>query len=239
MARLLVDGKTTATEDAYNSIMDLILNQQLRIGERTSVNLLAARLDVGLTPVKEAIIRLRSEGILAVAERSGTTVREVNGSEALQMFTVRHLLEDLASDAAAEHASLSQIKQVFDLLKMLRKLSADRLTRSSAHFVRANAAFHSAIVSASGNYFVSRLYDQMQIQAQIMTYLLHHRDDPAAASRRQREHEQIAEALRARNGKLLKQLLREHTKESEQHIKKKIPNPSSDRPSIRGQAIAS
>ena len=66
------EKELSAADQAYNGIIDLVLHHELRPGERTSVNLLAARLNLGRTPVKEAITRLQTEGVLSVAGRSGT-----------------------------------------------------------------------------------------------------------------------------------------------------------------------
>jgi len=68
----------TATGQAYEGVLDLVLHYELRPGERTSVNLLAERLKLGRTPVKEAITRLQTEGLLSVAGRSGTTVNVID-----------------------------------------------------------------------------------------------------------------------------------------------------------------
>ena len=209
----------TATDAAYDGILDLILSQGLRAGERTSVNLLAARLDMGKTPIKEAIIRLRTEGLLSVSGRSGTTVNEVSGRQAMEMFEARHLIEDFVAGAVVENISPSQLVELNDLLATMKRLSTGKSNRLSAEFVKANKTFHSKIVAASGNVTISRLYDQLQIQSQIINYLLASQPDPvAAARRRQIEHNDIVRAIEKKDSGLLKKLLRAHTADSEKII---------------------
>ncbi len=204
--------RATANEDAYRAILDMVLNQELRSGERTSVNLLAARLRMGKTPIKEAIIRLRTEGLLTVSGRSGTTINEVSPSQAIEMFEARHLLEDFVSDAIIENISEQQLSRLNILLRTMRKLSIERTSNLSAEFVHANKAFHLLIVASSGNATISRLYEQLQIHAQIMSYLLANQADPvAAAEKRQKEHEEIVRAIEKRDAALLRKLLRAHT----------------------------
>ena len=65
----------SAADAAYGGIIDLVLNSELRPGERTSVNLLAARLNLGRTPVKEAITRLRRGVRLADGKTAPAHVR--------------------------------------------------------------------------------------------------------------------------------------------------------------------
>jgi DNA-binding GntR family transcriptional regulator len=202
-----------ASEQAYNTIVDLILCRDLRPGERTSVNLLATRLRLGRTPIKEAITRLQAEGVLSVAGRSGTTVKTIGAAEAAQLFALRRTLEEFAADFAVRNVTKRQLARLRELLKVMAATSVGKAAEdasAAARFVRANVAFHATLLGAAGNPFLDRLYGQLQLQAQIMSYLLHRGFDPAAAKKRQREHEGIVAALVAGNAGLLKQNLRNH-----------------------------
>jgi DNA-binding GntR family transcriptional regulator len=218
---LLPRDRVSASDEAYRKIVDLILTRELRPGERTSVNLLADRLGIGKTPIKEAITRLQTEGVLTVADRSGTIVRNITAEEAGQLFALRLLLEEFAADETVRNITQSDISRLRKLIKELRASSSDQfdITGSSANFVRANAAFHLIIVSAAANPFLSRLYSQLQIQALIIAYLVHHGySAKAAAQGRQAEHEEILAAIEARDTKRLKRALRTHTETSEKVI---------------------
>ncbi len=200
------------TDKAYNGILELVLCHRLRPGERTSVMLLASRLNLGRTPVKEAITRLQTEGLLSVSERSGTTVNAIDLTEAKQLFALRQVLEDFAAEEAVKHATRAQIKQLKELAKQMRRQSVDSKGHSllSTRFVNSNVAFHALIVAASGNQYLARLYTQIQMHVQIVTYLISRGDDPDAAAARQQEHEAIVAAFAARDAKRLKAALRAH-----------------------------
>ena len=206
-------GALTATDQAYNGILDLVLHHELRPGERTSVNMLAERLEIGRTPVKEAITRLQTEGLLSVAGRSGTVVNSIDAEQAAQLFSLRQVLEDFAAEEAVKHVTAKQLGRLKKLAQEMREHSLDNTgdrILSTANFVRTNVEFHALIVEASGNHFLLRLYSQIQMQLQIVTYLIHRGYDPRAAERRQKEHEAIVRALAARDGKALKACLRSH-----------------------------
>jgi DNA-binding GntR family transcriptional regulator len=206
-------GALSATDQAYNGILDLVLHHELRSGERTSVNMLADRLELGRTPVKEAITRLQTEGLLSVAGRSGTMVNSIDAAQAEQLFALRQVLEDFAADEAVKHFTTKQVNQLKKLTQEMRRQSLDNTgdhILSMANFVKANVEFHALIVEGSGNRFLLRLYSQIQIQLQIVTYLMRRGYDPRAAERRQNEHEAIVKALEARDGKALKAYLRSH-----------------------------
>jgi DNA-binding GntR family transcriptional regulator len=220
-----------ASEQAYAAIVDLILTRNLRPGERTSVKLLADRLKLGRTPIKEAITRLEAEGVLTVAGRSGTTVKSVDVTETRQLFALRRALEDFAADEAVRHVAPADIKELRRLLGELRRTSinvADVL-RAASQFVRANVVFHATIVGAARNPFLDRLYAQIQMQVQIVTYLMHRGYDPKAAALRQQEHEDIVDALERRDARLLKAVLKRHAEVSEAAILASLGSPPTGR----------
>lgn len=206
------ERELSAADLAYNGILDLVLNSELRPGERTSVNLLAARLDIGRTPVKEAITRLQTEGLLSVAGRSGTVVNRIGRAETEQLFAMRRALEDFAADHAVQNATAKDIQQI---KKSLQKLGRSNTTHE---FVRANVEFHSGIIAAANNPFLVRFYAQLQMQVQIVTYLLRRGFDQKAAAVRHREHVNIVKFLEDRNASALKSALRSHAQTTERVI---------------------
>jgi len=221
----------SASDQAYNGIINLVLNLELRPGERTSVNLLATRLNLGRTPVKEAITRLQTEGLLSVAGRSGTMVNLINRDETEQLFALRRALEDFAADYAVKNVTVDQLRRLRQLTQSMRQHTFDphNLIRSEAGFVRDNAEFHTVIVAASGNNFLLRIYSQIQIQLQIVTYLVRRGYDPKGTERRQREHEDILKAMTTRNSKLLKATLKAHARTTEEAILETLETSSGPR----------
>src|SRR6185503_11904038 len=102
-------GKATAADRAYARILDLILTRELRPNERTSVNSLADRLSLGRTPIKEAITRLETEGVLTVVGQSGTMVNGIGPDQVRQIFSLRRLLEDFAAKDVVKHITATEI----------------------------------------------------------------------------------------------------------------------------------
>jgi GntR family transcriptional regulator, rspAB operon transcriptional repressor len=209
-----------ASEQAYQAIVDLILTRNLRAGERTSANLLADRLGFGRTPIKEAITRLEAEGLLTVAGRSGTTVRAINAEETQQLFALRRLLEDFAAGEAVKHVRTDDIRALKELLREMRQTSlvSPDFAWAAPRFIRANVDFHAVIIGAARNSFLDRLYAQIQMQLQIVTYLMHRGDDRGAAAIRQKEHEQIVKSLERGDASSLRHLLKHHAQATEAAI---------------------
>ena len=214
---------TSATERAYKGIIGLLLARELRPGERTSVNLLAARLGLGRTPVKEAVTRLETEGILTVSDRSGTEVNAINSEEARQLLGIRSLLECFAAGDAVKNATQREIDRVVHLAGEMRAASLGARVDESARFVAANVEFHDIIIGAARNPFLVRLYSLIQLQLQIVSYLISRGQNRSAAERRQKEHDAIARAFAARNGRKLSAALKVHVQTTANSIVRPVP----------------
>jgi len=213
-------SRSPVADQAYDGLVDLILTGGLRPGERTSVNLLADRLDLGRTPVKEAITRLHAEGVLEIADRSGTTLKALGPEQTQQLFALRRVLEDFAASEAVRNVTDEQLLTLQALAREMADMSLYKAgtPQAAARFVRANTAFHAALVAAASNPFLDRLYGQLQMQAQLVAYLVGRGADPGAAKRRQEEHDSIVAALAVRDAPALRRLLRAHADETERAI---------------------
>lgn len=202
--------ESLATEQAYHGIRELILHQKLRAGERTSVASLAERLQLGRTPVKEAITRLSTEGLVSVQDRRGTFVHEPSVKDVRDMFAMRKLLEGFASKEAVKHVTDAELDGLEDLLGRLEAESLRKAPslRSLSRFLEMDVHFHRLIIQFTQNRALSRLYAGLNLDLQIAIYLKRH--DPAMAADRHREHVQMMRALRARDADFLSRSLRGH-----------------------------
>ena len=216
----------SASDQAYNGIIDLVLHHELRPGERTSVNLLADRLNLGRTPVKEAISRLETEGVLSVAGRSGTTVKTIDAKTARHLFALRRNLEGFAVQEAVQHVTADDIVTLRELFDQLQDTTTDTVNfyQDAARYVKANVRFHAALVAAAHNPILDRLYVQIQMQAQIVVYLYHLGTNSSTIASRQREHASILAALEERNAPKLTRLLDAHVRATEAGVLHALAN---------------
>ena len=196
--------KLSAVQLAYDGIIELVVKRELRPGERTSVYLLADQLGIGRTPVREAINRLHTEGFLSVSGRSGTMVNSINVEEAHQLFAMRSCMEEFSADYAVKKITPQALETLADYIDQLRHAG------TTADFVKANTAFHAAIVALAGNPTLDRFYAQLQIQLLVAIYLADRGINSAAAEARHQEHLAIFAALQKRDSAALKTAMRDH-----------------------------
>ncbi|GAA3726277.1 GntR family transcriptional regulator [Streptomyces tremellae] len=142
---------------AYAELRGRILSGSLSAGSRLAQYELAASLGMSITPLREAIRRLSSEGLVEVETHRDVRVSTMSSTEARQLFEVRLSLDPTAAGLAAERrtdADLDAMRAaVGRLLPVTRRWGEEAL---SAH-----RAFHRALYAASHNDVLVRLLDDL------------------------------------------------------------------------------
>src|SRR5205814_445701 len=93
--------KLSIAEHTYRYLRDAILQGHLAPGQRLQLHRVCERLAVSRMPVKEAIGRLVSDGLVEVQPRRGTYVARLDAREVAETFDVRGALEALGGELAA------------------------------------------------------------------------------------------------------------------------------------------
>lgn len=144
-------------DQVYHQLRDYIGSHQVRPGERLQEVNLATLLGVSRTPVREALARLESEGLIS-AEGRGYIVPELTDGDIEEIYEIRFLLEPAAlGSAVAEYSSIAD-------LASLSAAIADAIAaemRGDVHaFIEANNGFHNAWRVLVPNRRLSKLLDQ-------------------------------------------------------------------------------
>lgn len=93
------------SEQAYVEIEQQIISQQLRPGTMISEKVLCASINLGRTPVREALIRLEREGLVEIHARRGAMITKIDLMQQLELLEVRRPLQVLAAQLAAKRAT--------------------------------------------------------------------------------------------------------------------------------------
>ncbi|MFM2290008.1 MAG: hypothetical protein RL684_3151 [Pseudomonadota bacterium] len=142
--------RAAQTLRAQLRLRQLILEGQLKPGERIPELTLVDRLGVSRTPVRAALVRLAEEGLLEAAGSGGFVVRSFTEAEAFDAIDVRGTLEGAAARRAAErHPDARELAQIRDCVHALDALVARPRLRAAdfADYVRLNEQFHAQLVS--------------------------------------------------------------------------------------------
>ena len=180
----------------------MILAGELAVGERLDETRLAHRFAVSRTPLREALHRLESSGLIELLPHRGAFVRGAEPHEMVEMFEVMAELEALAGRLAARRASEERLEEID------RHRLACEQAESPDDYYQANERFHSAIYEASGNAFLEA--QAKQLHARLRPF---RRLQLRVRGRMQQsiaEHLAIMEALHAGNEAAVAARLRAH-----------------------------
>jgi DNA-binding GntR family transcriptional regulator len=142
---------------AYSELRRRILSGELAPGSRLSQYDLANEMNMSITPLREAVRQLASEGWVEMDTHRDVRVSPMSASEARQLLEVRLSLEPSATELAARRRTDREI--------IVMKAAADELlpvTRTwGEEAITAHRSFHRAIYAASHNDVMIRLLDDL------------------------------------------------------------------------------
>ena len=182
---------------------------------RTDINELdlVNEFDVSRTPVREALIRLSSEGLLDLLPNKGARVAPLDADDVPEILEALEIAQRLAARWAAERRTEKDLRTIAAGGEAFRQAvdTADYTVMSEA-----NRVFHSNIGRACGNKHVSQWYDSLLNSSMRLARLAYAQAPPDPASFQAfhctvvSEHDAMEKAILDRNTELSDRLAREH-----------------------------
>ncbi len=190
LAPITTEAVVSVNDMVTRTLREAILQAKFRPGERLLQDHLAEELRVSRQPVREALRRLESEGLLIRMPGRSVMVREYSEQEIRENYHLRELLEAEAARLAAERIQASELQE----LKLLnRTIAAAAASGETWRFLEANARFHRVIHASTRLPTLVRLINQLWIGHAVYTPLL----VPGRAAQSVEEHQAIIAALEA------------------------------------------
>jgi len=205
--------RSVLVDDIRDWLRDSIVNLDIKPGEQLNELLLAEKLGVSRSPLREAFRLLEAEGFIVRQSGKGVYVREVTANDMLELFPVRAALEGLAADLAASRLT---DKELLVLGKITEKMAQAAEQRDVKSYQRLNYEFHKAIVRGAHNHRLEEIINNLGQQAMwffFATLLFKKSMDYTMDS-----HREIYLALKARDGKLAAQRISEHIVEGGKEV---------------------
>jgi DNA-binding GntR family transcriptional regulator len=190
-------------------IYKAILDGTYGPGDRLRETDLAAQTGLSRTPVREAIRKLESDGIVVHAPRIGAVVKALTQQEIVELYEMRIVIEATAARMAAQHISAAE-------LVTLEAINADIAAGGApADLAARNKDFHACILNAARNRYL----------AQAFAGLAHHFvllgsttiESPARTEEVARQHQEILSALREREAEAAAAAMEHHMQTSLVH----------------------
>jgi DNA-binding GntR family transcriptional regulator len=198
---------SSKSDVAYFELRRLILTGALAAGSRLQQYELADQMRMSITPLREAIRRLSSEGLIDLDTHRDARVATISAREAKQLFEVRLSLDPAAVELAAQHRTNEDIAAmraaVARLLPVTREWGEDALV--------AHRDFHRAVYVASHNDVMIKMLDDLWDKSDRYRRLgleLPPGDEPRTIDLD--EHHQILELVVAQDAEAAAALTRRH-----------------------------
>jgi DNA-binding GntR family transcriptional regulator len=184
-----------------------ILEGRYAPGDPISERLVAQQLEVSRIPVREALIQLQRDGLVAMTPGRGAYVRQMSSDNMQSLYEAREALEGQASRLAAtrlEPGALARFTETYD-----RYLHDASSMDDAAAAVLGNE-FHQVIIEGSRNTVIIELCRQISDRVELCRRLSYVRATREMGVRAAHEHVGIAEAIHQADPELAERRMREH-----------------------------
>lgn len=209
------------TELAYNYILDKILSCEYLPGQEISEKMLNEELSFGRTPIREALMALKSRNLVMIYPRKGMRVRPFTPEYINEIYQIRKIMEP---------SIITQFKGVYSKNKII---DYQRQLENSTHlsdlkFYQKDIEFHMYFIEMTRNHSLIQFYENIMIETyRLAVYAaIHHcscRDDNIP------QHNEIIKALMTENDEQISMAVSHHINHSLITLTAaldKIPDPS-------------
>jgi DNA-binding GntR family transcriptional regulator len=205
-----VERPKSLTDLAMGEIRDSIVMGRLQFGDALSETGLAASLGISKTPVREALLRLKLEGLVDIHPQRGTYVFQPSEAEVVQICQFRAIVE---SEALADGMRNNPQSLIQSLDTCLQDMGAAFSKNHHHEFPQLDTRFHNAIVENCANVYLQAAYGLISAQITALRYRL-----PAENSQVthcQENHGVVVQAIREGKTSHAQKILREHIHNTE------------------------
>lgn len=205
------------TRSTYDRLREGIVNGKYPPASRLVNRSLAEELGVSVVPVREALGRLSSEGVVEHIPGAGSFVRSLDNRSLAKLYALREQLEVFAVREAALNAQAYQIQMLHRCCETMTRLLADMEAEGDTDdqkrlvedWIAADAAFHSFIIEAADNEWLGMAVERLRVLAHIAQ--AKQRDLASVIyDNALKEHRAIARAVEDRDAENAEAMMRKH-----------------------------
>lgn len=200
-------------DQVYGIIRTRILHRDFPPGARLDLEQLESAMGISRTPLKEALQRLASEGLIEVVARRGTYVSQLDTTAAADLFDLRQLIEEGAVPRLLANAGDDEIEAVVALNDgLIELLDSGPYADVVVEFIERDREFHAALMGLTGNRALVDVHRGVNTHLQIArvnTSFVRSQSDLTLS-----EHQRIVDSLRSRDEAALHLAIGDHIRTS-------------------------
>jgi DNA-binding GntR family transcriptional regulator len=201
--------------NVYQEIKRRIITLDLKPGEVLEEKQLGAEMGTGRTPVREALLMLKSENLVESQPNKTAYVKEMNLKNIKDLFESLTAIERLTACLAAQRVSPEALKEIE---KTEEELSRAVKVRDVWKIESQNRKFHQLIAKASDNEYLFSIHDGLRAQAERLSYLAISKEwenGPILNEHLEKlkdDHKAIVRCLQEKDGEQMERLSVEHVR---------------------------
>jgi len=157
--------KVPLKDKIASSLMQSIIEGEIRVGEKLREAHLAKAFGVSQAPVREAIITLVAQGILEHTPNVGTHVKAYSKDEIIEIYEAREALELYAVESMKKDSSLDLMKEEY--AQMLKAAKAKDIQLLVKH----DQLFHEVLLSACDNCLIMKLWREQYTKSSVFNVI--------------------------------------------------------------------
>lgn len=203
-------SRSTATDRVYVALVQALQRGEFLAGQRIVEADVSHRLGVSATPVREALRRLESDGVLVREPHSGMRVRSFSYEDARALYEARKALEGTLALLGAKRATAPDIERLERLIQRQAQAEASG-DRHPAQLY--NAQFHLALAASAQNPILERLLGQIWMLVPILRAFVWEQAS-TDTDNSVPDHHLILACFRQQNGEAARAVAEQHVEEA-------------------------
>jgi phosphonate utilization transcriptional regulator len=196
---------------AQQEIERIILAGEIPLGARLTEAWLSERLGVSRGPIREAFRRLEEAGLVRQEKNRGVFVREIPLDEALEIFDLRAVMDELIGRRLALSITPPQLKS---LRASIERMEQSARAGDADQYHLQNLQFHDALVDYAGNRKLTAIY--RKLVKELALFRRRNLADPSMLPHSASEHRAIVKAIAAGNPEEAGRAMFDHVMESKE-----------------------
>ena len=206
LSKLKIENYELLNQKAYRVLKRAIIRGDLTPNSKLILSEIAQSLGISNTPIREAVNKLASEGLVKIIPNKGIIVKEINIDDFQEILQVRAFLDGLIAKLSAEKITDKEIDGMMEIIHKMEQYvkEDDRLTYNDL-----DIKFHDFLLTIAGNNALKEIYNKLIIHGH--RFRLRTLKIPDRMEKSLKEHLEIALKIKERNPN-------EATRVSQEHI---------------------
>ncbi len=166
----MINIPNSLTEIAKSKLRHMIVTNELKFGQRIAENTLSTQFGVSKTPIREALVQLKKEGLVEIYARRGTFVFSPDTNDLNCIVEARWLIEEGALRLAYKKNYINLVRSLGKVTKQMTKAAERQINLSE--YLKLDIDFHRTILECADNPYFLTAYKNIATKVSALRYRL-------------------------------------------------------------------